>query len=95
MLGHHPGKEKSEHKKTTSLIQIRRVSNNSSDCIRGVSNNSSEHIGGVSNNSSEHIREVVSNFSDMYSEGFVIISRSSEHLPGTPPIVSEELKVTP
>jgi hypothetical protein len=33
MLGHHPGKEKSEHKKTTSLIQIRRVSNNSSDRI--------------------------------------------------------------
>jgi hypothetical protein len=51
-----------------------------------VGNNSSDRIEGVSK---------ITNFSDMYSEGIVILLRSSKHLKGTPMIISEELKVTP
>jgi hypothetical protein len=95
MLGHHPGKLKLEHNKINFLIQIIRVSNNSSERITRVSNNSSECIRGVSNNSSKNIEEFFSNFFDMYSEVVFILSRISENLQGTPLIISEDLEVTP
>jgi hypothetical protein len=66
---HHLRKVKLELKKTTSMIHIGRVKDNSSNFIRGVSNKSSDEI-----------KRVSFDFSNMPSKGILTLSRISKNL---------------